>query len=72
MPEINGFHNFKFEPIDNSGHFNVYMDGKQLRGIRHANIDIGVDCIPLVKLEIMANALEIDVTDAKTKTLEDL
>ena len=67
MKKIQFAHDFKVEPIDSIGHYNVYMDGQKLRGVTHMNIDIGVDCIPCVTLEMHANLVNVEILEGKVE-----
>ena len=54
----NGFHNFRVIPF--FGVSKVYMDGKELKGVRSVDYHISYDEIPTVKIEFVGYMTEFN------------
>ena len=57
-----GFHSIKIITEGLMKH--VLIDGVPVKGCVHANIDIGIDQVPLVILEIQSTDVQVDVDEA--------
>ena len=63
-------HSFKIVPLDDIGHFDVYMDGVKQENVEGVLISLNVDEIPHVALNYQANNVEINIPAGETQFIK--
>ena len=53
-------HHFKISPGKSVGTYDVSMDWKPIRGVVKADVTFEANCLPVVRLEVLAGSAEVE------------